>query len=100
MRPGAQVGTSLFRMCKSVPQIVVLTILIMASVVAAICGMPAFERLLSRSLVNECFHGRAFSVKVIAVSPLDDLFGCAKDACFQTACPKQARADRLGDICA
>jgi len=39
MRPGAQVGTSPLRMCRSVPQIVVLTILTTASVGAAISGI-------------------------------------------------------------
>ena len=44
MRPGAQVGTSPLRMCRSVPQIVVLVILTMASVgrrCAASAGLPA-----------------------------------------------------------
>jgi hypothetical protein len=36
---------------------------------------PAFERFLSRSLVNESFHDQAFSVKLIAASLLGDFHG-------------------------
>jgi hypothetical protein len=38
MRPGVTAGTSPFRMCRSVPQIVVVSILTMTSVGFWICG--------------------------------------------------------------
>ena len=47
MRPGWQVGTSPLRMCRSVPQIVVLHILTIASVGAVISGFGALPGLSS-----------------------------------------------------
>ena len=44
MRPGWQVGTSPLRMCRSVPQIVVLVILTIASVGAAMSGFGRSSR--------------------------------------------------------
>src|SRR5580658_3258332 len=44
MQPGLHVGTSPLRMCRSVPQIVVLVTLTIASVGAEICGFGRFSR--------------------------------------------------------
>ena len=61
---------------------------------------PAFERLLSRSLVNKSFHGRAFFVKLIAVSLLGDLFGCLKGAVSEGPAQKNRTLIGSNDICA
>lgn len=57
IRPGAQVGTSPFRICKSVPQIVVLVTPTIASVGAMIFGDGRCSTaLLSQPMINKRFH--------------------------------------------
>src|ERR1700683_2180606 len=62
MRPGWQVGTSPLRMCRSVPQIVVFTILTIASVGAVISG---FGRS-SRAFLPGPRYTKAFIVAAVA----------------------------------
>lgn len=66
MRPCSTSGTSPRRMCRSMPQMVVLCIRTMTSVLCCNRG-SFFSGLLPDAVVHQCFHGRWFR----RVSPAD-----------------------------